>query len=638
MTLLYTDKMTRFKEIIFIFSMSLVLGLSSCIYQDDLCQEEYDKNELPTMSIFLGLDTRTPLPGEDFEDGVGYENFIDINNDNYRIYFFDSESNTFIDSFESIIHPSFNPENPAPDGSLIFNGYLFPELGSKFKIVVLANWQNYPDLVKGETTIAQLTTHVGSQFDALTTPDNGAPWLGKDRLMPFYGVRSFDLSQTHASCLKDGEVISGSRIDLTAYPIPLLRSMAKVEVELDDSHVYFDAVELPRINNKGFSAPFQYRDDWKFDSSDYYSPSGGWPSNYARGVHLVNDVNDEDASQLQFTKVTDRVVNADGSVTLEKWVAYMPEYRNKNEQKPASIRVKLNPSWLGDSSDESSTQTNRWREFFFTPDGEAPTEGSYAPDIERNNIYRFKIDVDGATLDVQPYTEHNVRFEFGLVRDDRGDLMVLKIPKRDENGNVVLDEKGDTVMTYPQYFLNFIADDNPNHKYPVEMDDDGKVIDGGTTIRLEDGDYYAIVVGEDGNMSNAEVWVKDRAGCRVLSNISSTTDTECSARLVQQFYGNNQSEIFHKDIFGYRRIYHFDNHNTIVLHPVQNNMLFRVVHNFGQEGHTEKYYEVESWDDSTHTGWIINKDADGKEVGFQKITSDGVLGEAVDLNGSHISN
>lgn len=247
--------------------------------------------------------------------------------------------------------------------------------------------------------------------------------------------------------------------------------------------------------------------------------------------------------------------------------------------------------------------------------------------LPRNTHVVVIITVNGVSIDVdvdiQPFAKQEVRFEFGLMRDDRGDLMVLPVSKLDENGEVV--------MTYPQYFLDFINDDNPNHKYPVEVDWDGTPSE--NLVKLEEGDYYAIVVGEYDDMSEATVWVKDRTGCHVLSNYDSSVDSECSARIVESFFGNNQSERFYKDMFGYRRVHHFDNHNSIVRHPELDILLFCMIENFQQPDQTRKYFEVESWDEKTFTGWIINKDSDGKETGFQKITSDGELGESVSLDG-----
>lgn len=613
----------KYIKFILVLAIPFIFGFSSCSSNDFLSGGGEADAVPASLRVFLSIDSRSSSPGEDFENGVGYENFIDIYNDDYRIYFFDSEKNTFIDTFKPVLHPALNPDNPGENGSLMFEGYLFPEIGNKFKMVVLANWPAYPivaddassgsnsfSLVKGKSTIEDLTTHSSSQFDALSTPENGYSWLGGGRLMPFYGVRSYDLTATHQSLLdNEGNVLPGKVIDLSADPIFLIRAMAKVEVYLDNPYASFESVEMSRINKKGFAAPYKDNasDIWAFDYSDYYSESGGWTGNYCRkGVHLVSG---SEVSTLSFTKVNDRKVNDLGSVTPEKWVAYIPEYRNRDTD-PASVVVKLKESSVIGSGNEDRLRS----EFYFTSKGEAPPVGTYASDIERNNIYRFNIGIDGAVVDIQPFSEQIVKFEFGLMRDARGDLMILP----DKYGN------------YPEYFNAFVKN---NHPLPTEIDENGNVMEGGSKIKLEDGDYYAIVVGENESMSQAEIWVKDRTGCRVLTNYSSDADTECSARLVRSFFGNNQSEVFYKDIFGFRRIHHFVNHNSIVIHPVDNNLLFRIIKNFGESNHKEHYYEVESWDDISHTGWVINKDDEGNELGFQKITDDGLLGEKVGLDG-----
>ncbi len=81
-------------------------------------------------------------------------------------------------------------------------------------------------------------------------------------------------------------------------------------------------------------------------------------------------------------------------------------------------------------------------------------------------------------------------------------------------------------------------------------------------------------------------------------------------------------------------MYHFETHTSLVRHPKLDNLLFRHIDNFKPDNQTYKYYEVESWDDSTLTGWIIIRDADGNETGFREITSDGELGATVSLSDS----
>lgn len=611
-------------------------GLSSCIVEYPVGQDSAYSEEHATMMIYLGMNSRSSS-SDRFEAGVGYENYIDIPHDNFRIYFFDSD-NKYIDSFHTVFRPSVSPDKPEADGGLMFSGYIRPTLGSKFKIVVIANWKDYPvagemsvsyddssfALIKGKTTIKDLTTHEESKYAALKTPEEDAPWLGMDRLIPFYGVRSYDLSVTHKDLVdEDGNVLPGRMIDLKDDPIPLIRAMARVEVILDHPVASFESVQMTKVHDKGFCAPYKDKesDNWNFDYSDYcsgsYSEPEDWDKNYVRGVHLYPE---SVISSLNLTKISDRKENTDGSVIPEKWVAYVPEYRNIDVDDFTTLRVRLKKPATADDAESPSSVSgddSYCKDIYFSENG---NKDGIRYNIERNNVYRFVVDGLNADmkvrLDVQPYAKQELIFSFGLMRDNRGDLMVLP----------------DAEGIYPEYFTDFINDDNPNHKYPVEEDENGKPTTGNNIV-LEEGDYYAIVVGEYQEMSDAVVWVKDNDGCHVLSNFGSDTDDQkCRARLVESFFGNNQSEKFYKDVFGYRRVYHFDNHNSIVRDPRDERLLFCVFDDFENNDQSRKYYEVESWDDNSTTGWIINKDADGNEVGFQKINEDGTLGESIPIN------
>lgn len=670
---------------IFLFFAVLMLAcmMAACSKDAYFDVPETDEAARPVMSIKVALSGRAGADdaAQGFEAGEGLENFLDVANSNFCIYFFDAD-NKFIDVFRPVVLSFDSEDNLLTDrihtvSYVQFQDEMPDNLPQKFKIVALFNWRRYPadtytsnvgpdDLVltPGVTTIEDLCTHSSAQFDALTLADGDDSWLSKDgKLIPFYGVREYDINDYISESDKkpDGNIKGGTIIDLSKKgdedtSVPLLRALAKVEVILDNPIASFSEVSLTRVNRKGFCAPYRIstaEKPWAYDHTDYF-PEGiySWNNNFVRGVHLTygadssnkgygtNDVSAEPFS-LPFKKVTDRVetVGADGvvSVVPERWIAYVPEYKNIGVEDFTTVRVRLkNPSTANDAEvNQPGGDLRYYKDIYFAENGKADAARF---DIERNNIYRFNIasmngDVD-VSLDVQPFAEQKLNFEFGLMRDERGDLMVLPVPKLDADGNPVYDADGNPVMTYPDYFLDFINDDNPKHKYPQEEDEYGNPTTG-LDIVLEEGDYYAIVVGEYDEMSDAVVWVKDKDGCHVLSNLESNlADQECNARLVESFYGNNQSERFFKDAFGYRRVYHFDNHNSIVRHPRIDNLLFRYIENFKQENQTFKYYLVESWDDTTATGWIVNRDADGNEVSFQEITSDGELGVTVPINPS----
>lgn len=62
----------------------LVLWAASCSHDTEVFGTS-DKE--PILSIGLRLPARSPEPGEGYEAGETYENYIDIENNNYRIYF-----------------------------------------------------------------------------------------------------------------------------------------------------------------------------------------------------------------------------------------------------------------------------------------------------------------------------------------------------------------------------------------------------------------------------------------------------------------------------------------------------------------------------------------------------------------------
>lgn len=395
-------------------------------------------------------------------------------------------------------------------------------------------------------------------------------------------------------------------------PLTLLRAMAKIEIGLSDKEnngiTKLKTVTVSSINPKGCLLPH----DWdKYDDTKKIDR--------AAQVRVPDD--QPQYGPLSFSFSDDNFIEF-----------YLPEVLNTGTKDENEIKLTIvYETQLGERTGDLY-----FRNYI---SGRLP-ENSTFYDVQRNYVYRYTVFSDPeleVLVDIQPFAEQVLNFGFGLIRDSEGDLMVVPTPERDEAGNLVYDENGKVIYTYPKYFTDFINDSNPNHKYPTEEDEDGNPTTG-LEIELTDGDYYAIVVGEDEEMSKAVVWVKDKDGCRVLSNYGMMDNTQdCRSRLVQAFFGNNQSEKFHKDIFGYRRVYHFDNHNSIVRHPVDDSLLLCIITISEEIIQTRKYYEVESWDESSHTGWIINRDDDGNEVGFQEITSDGTLGEAIDMDGKPIA-
>ena len=569
-------------------------GASSCT-SEEFKDQLNPGDGVPTLGISIGVSAPTRSDGGgSFEPGVDLENYLDIAGDDYRIYFFDSDNKyiaTFNPSLKSEVSGTPTTVNGVDTYYYSFKGRVPAGVGTKFKLVVFANWGKYPEentdgsykLEKGVTTLANLVTHADAQFNHLSSPGEGN-WLSKEghRLIPFYGVRSYDISEFPdvKNFIKDGKLIGDVLVDLTSdeNALPLIRAMARVEVILNNPLASFSSVKMTKVNDKGFNSPYKEGDDWKFDYTDYFH-NYEWGSDFVRGVHLVggnNALASQDGS-LEFKKVSSY-----SETTAEKWVAYVPEYQNIGVGDGyTAITVTLAEPKSDGSTSGSGTDgtgdTNKpaWGTYtntiYFAQDGSSANNADGAAgttkryDIERNNIYRFTITDMNANmecqLDVQPYASCDLRIDLGLSRDERGDLMILS----DADGNL------------PEFFKNFMKkwDDADKSKWPKvqRLKDDGTYEDSEELLEPQKidpsrPDYYVIIPGTNGIIDDeeTEVWLKNYQGYRVLSNYGKRDDNseDCSTRLVRRFFGHETME-FLNDINGERRVFHYSNHYTIVL-------------------------------------------------------------------------
>lgn len=580
------------------------------------CTSEEFKDQLmpgdgePILAVSIGISapTRSATGGTGtFEPGADLENYIDIANNDFRIYFFDSD-NKYVATF----HPSRKAEfsntatsvNGVDTYYYTFEGKVPPGVGTKFKLVTLANWGKYPEentdasyqLTNGETTLADLVTHAEAQFTHLASPGEDGEWLSKEqhRLIPFYGVRYYDLSTFDdlKNHIENGRLTGNVFVDLEsdALALPLIRAMAKVEVILTNKSTSFSGVKMTKVNEKGFNSPYKSGDDWKFDYTDYFHEYE-WDKDFVRGVHLVGGNNapaTADNGSLEFKKVQDH-----SDTGFEKWVAYVPEYKNigVGEEFTAISLTLANPG-----TGDWGTHTNT---IYFAPDGSLAnnTDGAAGTtkryDIERNNIYRFTITEMNAKmecqLDVQPYAEQKLVVDLGLMRDESGDLMV--VPDSKEN--------------LPDFFIEYMKD----KQYPADSN--------GNELKPEvAGDYYAIRLPQDGNIQNAEVWLKDVDGCKVLTSFGATDGSEtCNTRKVKDYAAEGQPE-YDKDRDGDQRLQHNDDHSSIVIDH-DKTMYYKTKPN--DESNPVRRYRVESWDQSSGSYWYWGEITDPMEASEDNI-------------------
>ena len=218
-----------------------------------------------------------------------------------------------------------------------------------FKIVVLANWENYEE-PKAGSKLETICNADLAQFKILKSFE-----LDKENLIPFYGVNEYE----------DVPVQYGGTITLEE-SIPLLRAMAKVEVvlnkedELNTEEMSFSNVTLHGYNSKGYCAP----------------RNGAYPQNGHIGLHLVENKNEDNAIEntISFLQTQSDNINI-----KETWIAYVPEYDNTSDEDNAAY-IEL----------RSDIQTEAFV-IRFADDQTNVTNTSF--NITRNHLYRFNVKI-----------------------------------------------------------------------------------------------------------------------------------------------------------------------------------------------------------------------------------------------------
>lgn len=399
------------------------LCLSALLCASVSCGKEMDAPDTPDvpsdgeMTLQIGFKVPTRAATEGYEDGETNENYIDIAGGNYRIYFFDGD-NKFIARFEpsgfitieGSDYTQYSVLGKAPDALVTHRG---------FKMVVLANWPEYPEdlnkesnenlsLKKGETTIADICNADWAQYDCLTDGNTSPTAIALNpfaadpsarKLMPFYGVHEYK-----------GVTFTSGIATILDEPVTLLRAMAKVEVilEVGDNEfaddLSFSSLKINQYNAKGYCAPKDvfHQDDYNHEGDDK------WEQDYVHVLHLVNDKNDDGEKEFAFRHVQQW---NEGGKRYDKWVAYLPEYQNIGVYDAySSIKAKFNIQLAGDTP----------HTIYFANYNGGKTDNSNGNrlNIERNNIYRFYVECKGYDFNLQLFISdweglYENNFEYG---------------------------------------------------------------------------------------------------------------------------------------------------------------------------------------------------------------------------------
>lgn len=296
------------------------------------------------LSLPMDASARTTRMPSGFEAGSKYENYINVNS--YRIYFFDTNNNyiaRFIPSktvmAEATEYTLYSVEGEVPEDVL----RRASNNAMDFKIVVLANWENYEE-PKAGSKLETICNADWAQFEIKSFE------LDEDNLIPFYGVNEYE----------DVPVQYGGTITLEE-SIPLLRAMAKVEVVLNTEEMSFSDVTLHGYNSKGYCAPM----------------NGAYPQN-GHILHLIRGQNEEGSINKTIPFLPTQSDN-----TKETWIAYVPEYDNSDVDNAAYIELRF----------DIQTETDEKDFVIHFADNQTDIEKT-SFDITRNHLYRFKVTID----------------------------------------------------------------------------------------------------------------------------------------------------------------------------------------------------------------------------------------------------
>ncbi len=358
---------------ILITAAILSLAASSCIYDDEPAEAVERPQDNPTLVLNMQLPSMRSGTADNgaYEPGTGYENYIDLTDDGFRIYLFDNNNKFLLRFIPMLLSPS---ENGASD-TYTAVGEVPAALESinGFKVVVLANWPSYSDsgLIPGVSTVDDLCGAEWAQFNRLKeyelNPDKGLT-------IPFYGIHDYT-----------GVTFAKGNLTTLGEPVTLLRAMAKVEVILDNSAISLSDVTIHGFNAKGYCAPAGV-----YSQTDY-DHNGNWSEDYVKTLHLPGNANDA----VQENNVSHLYCKnrSDGS-QKETWICYVPEYKNTDNADgtvnyKSHIELKLDIQEPGDAPFEV---------FFADYDENGKLIPGSDFDILRNNCYRFIVNLSHGAL------------------------------------------------------------------------------------------------------------------------------------------------------------------------------------------------------------------------------------------------
>ena len=482
------------------------------------------------------LISRTPTDGPNgpasYDPGYGYENYIDLNGKDYRIYVFTPDNQLYTEvSTDSVDIVSWN----FTQFSRIY-GLSFPVdknfhdrfNGKNLKLVVLANWHGvYPtDLhpmvpytsadgnTSGNSTGGTSSSTSGNSSasgsesatyttlsDLVSYTEGAAGFMNCKVSSTGTAVGSTDIAGNRYSPFPaTAPLTHDTRIPLFGVTefqtvniltnlltwlgnVDLLRAVAKIDVyDAPGTSAEIESVQLTRYNTALAKAPAGIA-----SHGDYVH--GSYNPDYANTPTIPgSDYTYECADRIPITKV-----DAPDSPDNGHYIIYVPEYRN------IESKTALTGTPRQDSERARLSLTFKdvgTCEIDFKYYNEPPANSGYKKgdhfNILRNYWYRFEVNKlpDGVVVQVVPYAISSLKPGFGLiinkdlvpVYDDEGSIIYYYNP---ETGTYY-DKDGVTELDHNPFIFDGVAKD-PATGYDIVRDDHGTFL---YFYDAETGKYY----------------------------------------------------------------------------------------------------------------------------------------------------